>query len=101
MTHYWTWRGTYFGYRRDNCLFTHKGKCIGHFSGEEIYGRDGRYLGEVRNKNRLITNKSKFNRRGRSAPNLQGGAYARYANYAGFAMYAGFEDFPEPESFSR
>lgn len=101
MTHYWTWRGTYFGYRRDNYIFTYKGNCIGRLSGDEIYGRDGRYIGEVRNNNRLIRNKSKLRRRGPPAPNVRGGSYARYANYAGFAMYAGYEDFPKPKSFSR
>lgn len=99
MDHMWTWGGTYFGYRRNDLLFTHKGVCVGQFSGDAVYGRDGRYLGEVRNKNRLITHRSKSNRIGSRPPNVRGSSYARYANYAGYAMYVGYEDFPDPERF--
>lgn len=99
MDHMWTWGGTYFGYRRDDLLFTHNGLCVGRFSGDNIFGREGRYLGEVRNNNRLITHRSKSSISGSPPPNVQGGSYARYANYAGYAMYAGYEDFPPPERF--
>ena len=99
MDQHWTWGGTYFGYRRGDLLFAHNGRCVGQFSGDDVYGCDGRYVGEVRNQNRLITNRSKSNQRGSPAPNARGGSYARYANYAGYAMIAGYEDFPSPESF--
>ena len=99
MDHYWTWSGTYFGYRRRDLLFTHRGKCVGRFSGQDVYGRDGRYLGEVRNKNRLITSSSKSSRRGPRAPNVQGGSYVPFVNYVGYVMYAGYEDFPSPAGF--
>ena len=99
MHHYWTWGGTYFGYRQGDLLFTHDGLCAGRFQGDDIYGRSGRYLGEVRSGNRLITNRSKSSRRGPRPPNARGGSYVRYANYVGYVMYAGFEDFPSPESF--
>ncbi len=99
MNHYWTWSGTYFGYRHDDLLFTHNGKCVGRFSGDEVYGRDGRYLGEVQNENRLITSRSKSSRRGSPPPNVRGAAYARYTSYVGYVMYAGYEDFPSPERF--
>lgn len=54
------------------------------------YGSDGRYLGEVPSRNRLITNLAKKGRRkGSFTPN----------RVAGYAMYAGYEDFPSPENF--
>lgn len=99
MDWFWTWSGESFGYREGDMLFTYKGKQAGLFHGAEIYGADGKYLGEVMNDNRLITNCSKKNWiRGVFSP-VQAGSYARYANYAGYAMYAGHEDFPSPESF--
>ncbi len=71
----------------------------GRFDGEEIYGSNGRYLGEVMSDNRLITSRSKRGWvRGSFAPRT-GGSYARYANYVGYVMYAGYEDFSAPDSF--
>lgn len=99
MDHMWTWRGTYFGYRRNDLLFTHDGVCVGRFSGDHIFGRSGLYLGEVKNGRRLITHKGKTNRRGSPPPLVRGSSYARYANYVGYVMYAGYEDFPPPEQF--
>ncbi len=93
----WTWKGISFGYIVNGNLRTHDGKHVGKFYDDEIYGRDGRYLGEIKNENRLITCKSKKNRRKSSfAPYAKN---AGYANYAGYAMYAGYEDFPSPKSF--
>lgn len=99
MDWFWTWGGESFGYRNGDGLFTHYGREVGRFHDVEVYGSDGRYLGEIKSDNRLITNPSKKNRvRGGFAPRA-GGSYARYANYAGYAMYAGYEDFPGPDSF--
>jgi hypothetical protein len=96
---YWTWGGECFGYRQANRLFAHHGRQVGQFYGNEVYGSDGRYLGEVMNDNRLITNQGKRGWvRGAFGP-LHAGAYARYANYVGYVMYAGHEDFPSPDSF--
>jgi hypothetical protein len=68
----------------------------------EVYGRDGRYLGEIRNQNRLITNRSKRNQRRASfTPYVRRAGVARYANYAGYVMYAGYEDFPSPQHSPR
>ena len=73
---------------------------MGRFYGDEVYGADGSYLGEVRNEKRLITHRSKSNRRKPPfALKARRGSYARYANYAGYAMYAGYEDFPGPDEF--
>ena len=55
----WTWGGVSFGYRDADDLWTHGGKHIGRFCDDEVYGPDGAYLGELRNKNRLITSLSK------------------------------------------
>lgn len=99
MTNLWTWKGTYFGYLSDDLIITHRGTCAGRLSGEEIYDERGRYIGELRNGNRLITHKGKRSRTGSPAPNIRYGARVRYTNYVGYVMYAGFEDFPLPDSF--
>ena len=95
----WNWGGECFGYRDGDALFAYHGKQVGKFEGEEVYGADGRYLGEVMNQNRLITNRAKAGWRKFSFTPTRRGGYARYAGYAGFAMYAGHEDFPSPDSF--
>jgi hypothetical protein len=80
-------------------LFTHNGHHAGKFYGDEVYGADGRYLGEVKNENRLITHTGKTGWTKFSFGRLSVGSYARYANYAGYAMYAGYQDFPSPARF--
>jgi hypothetical protein len=95
----WLWNCECFGYREGDNLFTYFGHEVGRFDGEEIFGSNGRYLGEVMSDNRLITSRSKKSWvRGSFGPR-RSGSYARYANYAGYAMYAGYEDFPGPDSF--
>jgi hypothetical protein len=81
-------------------LWTHNGRLAGRFHQDEIYGAAGRYLGEVRDTDRLITNTSKKNksqgpfsihrRRARSVREPQSSR----------AMLDGFEDFPAPEEFA-
>ena len=44
---YWTWSGECFGYREGDRLFAYHGLQVGQFDGDEVYGADGRYLGEV------------------------------------------------------
>ena len=100
MKHLWTWSGTYFGYRDSDNLRTHGGKHVGRFHGDEVYGTDGGYLGEIKNGNRLITHISKKSRRRYSfAAYARTRGFAKYANYVGYVMYVGYEDFPEPEGF--
>jgi hypothetical protein len=57
----WTWNGVCFGYRRGDSLFTYDGIEVGRFSGAEVYGADGSYLGELKSTeedgDRLITNR--------------------------------------------
>lgn len=57
---FWNWSGRYVGFRSSDCLFDIDGRQIGYFAeGDELYGTDGSYIGEVRGQNRLITNVSK------------------------------------------
>jgi hypothetical protein len=96
----WNWGGECFGYQDGEGLWTYDGKHVGNFYKEEVYGRDGAYLGEIMSDNRLITHLGKSGwRKSSFTPYAKRGAYARYANYAGYAMYAGYEDFPSPDSF--
>jgi hypothetical protein len=99
MQWYWTWGGECFGYRNGQDLFTYRGRHAGRFHGDEVYGANGRYLGEVKNENRLITNQAKTGWTKSSFGRLQGGSYARYVNYVGYVMYLGYEDFPAPDQF--
>ena len=96
---FWTWGGNCFGYREGDALFAYHGLQVGQFHKNELYGADGRYLGEIMNKDRLITDKAKRGWRQFAFTPLRNGAYARFANYAGYAMYAGYEDFPAPDTF--
>jgi len=99
MEWFGTWGGECFGCRKDDRLFAHHGLQVGRFYGDEVYGSEGRYLGEIRSEKRLITNLSKKGRMRSGFGPVLGGSYARYANYAGYAMYAGYEDFPSPDEF--
>ena len=95
----WTWGGQCFGYVDGEDLWTYSGKHVGRLQGTDIYGPDGRYLCEIMNGNRLITNRGKSGWTGYSfAPWGRRGGFAPYANYTGYAMYAGFDDFPHPDS---
>ena len=56
----WTWGGECFGYHEGDELWTYNGRHVGRFDRhEEVYARDGRYLGEVMSNDRLITKTSK------------------------------------------
>jgi hypothetical protein len=87
-----------FGYRSGDSLFTHDGKEVGRFHGDEIYRRDGRYLGELKNAHRLIRQRGRGTIRSPCTP-IGGVSYARQANYAANAKIAGYEDFPPAGSF--
>jgi hypothetical protein len=47
MDWFWNWGGECFGYRVDDRLFAYHGVQAGRFDGDEVYGADGRYLGET------------------------------------------------------
>lgn len=101
MQWFWTWGGTCFGYRRVDHLFTHNGTCVGTFQGNEVYALDGRYLGEIKNENRLITDLSKRSKRGRSAAAVTGGSYGRYVDYVGHVMDEDMRTFPARTTYTE
>jgi hypothetical protein len=53
---FWTWRGVSFGYRKGDQFFTYCGVQAGKFYDDDVYGADGKYLGEIKSGNCLITN---------------------------------------------
>jgi len=92
---FWSWSGQYVGYRLSDGLFSCDGWQMGYFAeGDEVYGCQGQYLGEVRSGNRLITNLSKKTwTRSRLTPRwLQSSPGHR--NVYAKEMLAGHEDFP-------
>lgn len=99
MDWFWTWGGECFGYRVGDRFFAYFGLQVGRFDGDEVYGADGRYLGEVMNTNRLITSKGKKSWRHSGFSPIRNGSYGRYGNYGAYGMYGGYEDFPSPDEF--
>ena len=98
----WTWSGKSFGYIVDGCLRTHFGKHVGNLQGQEIYDKNGKYLGEIMSEKFLITNQSKKSWTGYSfTPHSDTTGYTPYSDYTGYTMYSGYEDFPHPTSFTR
>jgi hypothetical protein len=97
----WTWNGVCFGYRRADSLFTYDGIEVGRFSGTEVYGADGSYLGEVRSTeedgDRLITSSYKKSRIADSFVPTFERAQKRPADRNQEQLYCGYEDFPTPE----
>jgi hypothetical protein len=96
---FWTWDGKSVGYRYRRCLFRYDGLQIGLFDGDEIYGADSAYLGEVINGDRLIRKLSKTAQHRSAYAPEHGAGFTRYADHAAHLMLAGYEDFPDPASF--
>jgi hypothetical protein len=95
----WTWGGAHFGYRDDDDLWTYAGRRVGRFHGSEVFGEDGRYLGEVRDGDRLVTKiLRKEQRKGVLSPRHRAVRRRRETRPA-HGMLAGYEDFPSPEAF--
>ena len=98
----WTWNGVCFGFRQGNSLFTCGGAEAGRFAGSEIYGADGKYLGEVRtgeDGDRLVA--SSYKKSCTSAPfvpTFERVPGERPASRAGQPLYCGYEDFSMPET---
>jgi hypothetical protein len=91
----WTWGGKFVGYREGDYLWRGStGECIGTFDGDEVYGKDGRYRGEVMSDDRLIRNPAKSGWIRSPTPSFGRRGSIALADYAGYAMYAGYEDFP-------
>jgi hypothetical protein len=81
-------------------LFTYDGAEVGRFSGPEVYGVDGRYLGEIGKAvdgDRLITNLYKKSRAVIEFVPTFGCGYGRPADHAPQPLYIGHEEFPSPE----
>lgn len=94
---FWSWGGKYIGSAYGDVLYSKTGKPIGHFLDNELYDFSGRYIGEKRNCNRLIVNKSckhKLISIYSKPCNICGSSYC---DYAGYAMLAGYEDFKYKE----
>jgi hypothetical protein len=94
---FWNWSGQYVGYRLSDDLFWYDGRQAGYFAeGDEVYGCNGGYLGEVRGGNRLITNlKKKAWTRGSLIPRLLRSSPG-HTDLNAKEMLVGFEDFPVP-----
>jgi hypothetical protein len=95
---YWSWTGRYVGYRISDDLFSFEGRQVGYFAeGDEVYGCDGSYMGEVRGRNRLISNlgKKAWTRR-RLVPRSMRSSPS-HRDVSAKEMLAGYEDFPIPE----
>jgi 4-fold beta flower protein len=56
---FWTCAGKALAYRNDDALFPCEGIQIAYFKGDEIYDREGNYLGEIGRNGRLITHLNK------------------------------------------
>jgi hypothetical protein len=96
----WTWSGACFGYRREASLFTHDGQEVGRFFGAEVYGANGRYIGEINaaeDGSRLITNLyKKTQTRAAFVPEADR-PQRRPEPRAPEPLFVGHEDFPAPE----
>jgi hypothetical protein len=84
--------------RDGNDLWTHDGRYVGRFRRDEVYGPDGRSLGEVMNGDRLITSKGKSSlREGSFVPYGSRVGHVSFVHYVGNVMFVGCEDFPAPD----
>ncbi len=92
----WTWRGRFFGYRQDDHLYTHDGKCVGRFDGPAIFGRKGRYLGQL-TRGRLVSDSRLDNRWGVRAAYFSGARVTRLASKQAFALAGTLREFPLAE----
>jgi hypothetical protein len=92
---YWSWTGRPVGYRAGNYLYNWSHQAVGHFKGLDVYGPDGRYLGEVRSR-LLIRNPYRADWRSKGFITATGGGtQTRPIPQAELSMLAGFEDFPD------
>lgn len=93
MQDFWAWGGKYIGFKSGNYLFSRKGNPIGYFQNEILYDFSGKYLAEIRNKDRLITVLShKYYRAGFVMKPINS-CGRNCINYIGNIMIIGCEDF--------
>jgi hypothetical protein len=95
----WNWGGEFFGYREGDALFAYYGLQIGAFEGDEVYGPDGRYIGEIMSNERLATCTSKKDWEQPGFIPTMSGECEKHPTHTGLGAYAGFEDFPAPDDF--
>src|SRR5262245_25229650 len=98
----WLWSsgGRCVGYRRGDSLFTSEGIEIGQFSGKELYGVDGRYLGELSaaaDGSRLVANVYKKSCSRSGFDPGKGPSYKPPADRTSEQLCCGHEDFSIPE----
>jgi sporulation protein YlmC with PRC-barrel domain len=93
-----TWRGIYFGEREGISLFTVHGIEVGRFYGNEVYGADGGYLGELKD-GKLITHQAKQSKCRTSFRPQHKARLAENKDQDGSVMLLGYEDFPRPKTF--
>lgn len=96
----WTWGGVCFGFRQEEWLFTDDGVGVGRFIGDEVYGTNGKYLGELITSGqgqRLIASSYKKKRVVVACSPKIEGACEKPGNRFPLTPYCGFEDFPAPE----
>lgn len=55
----YTNEGSFFGYLKTEYLYTYKGLCVGKMVGNNIYGTDGKYLGQISALGYLVRQSSK------------------------------------------
>jgi hypothetical protein len=94
----YTWSGRYFGQRVKDWLLTLDGVQAGYFYGDEIFGADGFYLGEVR-EGRLVTHQGKKSKRWLTFSPQRGKGFEDRRQKRERPMSTGFEDFPSPRTF--
>lgn len=95
---FWTCGGKALVYREADALFSYDGKHIGQFKGDEIYGRNGNYLGEVARTGRLVTQLSKSKWRQSGFFPSAGKSVDPPPDVMSENVGAGFKDFKIPES---
>ena len=101
MDWFWTWGGVSFGYRNGTSLVTFAGQEIGQFFGDEVYGRDGRYLGEVRDSRRLIRDLAKRGQTRRPFHPAPLKPLVNRQDLFALPMVQGYQDFPTPDRLTQ
>ena len=92
---FWNWAGRYVGQRVCDDLFSSSGRQIWYFAeGDEVYGCNGAYLGEVRSGNRLITNLSKNKWTRRAFPPRTSKRNPEQTDATAKVLLSGYIDFP-------
>lgn len=81
-----------------NDLWTYSGRHVGHRTGDEIFSPTGRYLGEVMQNGRLVTNKAKAGHQGNTfKPRPPRAPRPLEPSKNALTIYKGYQDFPHPD----